>query len=126
MKKIKAFGVVRAATIVAFAVSVHADSARADDPSSRDSYTSPLTTSNIGAKPNLFRWTAGSKKKIALGNMPGHPAPATNNAGVYVVQPGDTVYAIMRRSGVTFRKIVSLNNLEAPYLIKIGQILALK
>lgn len=41
----------------------------------------------------------------------------------YVVEPGDTLYAVAFRLGVDFRTLASLNNIDPPYLIKVGQTL---
>jgi len=40
---------------------------------------------------------------------------------VLVVQRGDTVYGISRRHGVPMREVISLNNLQAPYTLYVGQ-----
>jgi murein DD-endopeptidase MepM/ murein hydrolase activator NlpD len=55
-----------------------------------------------------------SSYKSASGNK----APAS----VKVVR-GDTVYGIGRRYGVSPQTIISLNNLRAPYMLEIGQVL---
>lgn len=47
------------------------------------------------------------------------------NGTTHVVRPGETVYAVMRATGVPVKKIISLNNLKAPYTIKVGQALRL-
>ncbi|MEQ8710395.1 MAG: LysM peptidoglycan-binding domain-containing M23 family metallopeptidase [Rhodospirillales bacterium] len=39
----------------------------------------------------------------------------------YLVQSGDTVYAISRRFNVSVRSIIDLNNLQPPYLLYVGQ-----
>ena len=41
----------------------------------------------------------------------------------YVVEPGDTLYAVAFRLGVDFRTLASLNNIDPPYVIKVGQTL---
>ena len=48
--------------------------------------------------------------------------PAT---GVVVVRPGDTVYAIARRYGVSPRTIIEQNGLTPPYQLDVGRRLAL-
>lgn len=43
----------------------------------------------------------------------------------YVVQPGDTLFAIAFYSGNTYRDLAKLNGLSAPYVINVGQRLKL-
>jgi murein DD-endopeptidase MepM/ murein hydrolase activator NlpD len=50
------------------------------------------------------------------------PIPAS---GMADVAPGDTVYAIARRYDVAMRDVIDANNLEAPFLLKVGQSLRL-
>lgn len=42
----------------------------------------------------------------------------------YVVQPGDTLYAIAFRLGMDYRSLAALNQIDAPYVIRVGQSLA--
>ena len=42
----------------------------------------------------------------------------------YIVQPGDTLYAIAFRLGMDYRALAALNQIEAPYTIFVGQSLA--
>ncbi len=53
---------------------------------------------------------------------PSLPIPASGTADV---APGDTVYSLARRYGVTMRDIIDVNRLEAPFLLQIGQTLKL-
>ena len=41
----------------------------------------------------------------------------------YVVEPGDTLYAVAFRLGVDYRTLASLNNIDPPYVIRVGQTL---
>ncbi len=43
------------------------------------------------------------------------------NAGVYVVQPGDTLYRIVANTGASLADISAANNLQPPYILKVGQ-----
>jgi len=59
--------------------------------------------------------------------------PATYVAGTrsaggssYTVKKGDTVFEIMRQTGVYWKDIIRLNNLQAPYNISPGQRIRLK
>jgi lipoprotein NlpD len=42
----------------------------------------------------------------------------------YIVQPGDTLYAIAFRLGMDYRALAALNDIEAPHMILVGQSLA--
>lgn len=53
-----------------------------------------------------------------------YPA-ATHGKGSIVVQTGDTLYAISRYHQTALQALVAANNLEAPYVIKPGQVLRL-
>ena len=57
-----------------------------------------------------------------------YTAPAVATGGnSYVVKKGDTVFEVMRQTGVYWKEIISLNNLQAPsYTIQPGQQLRLK
>jgi len=51
----------------------------------------------------------------------GEPARATvSSSAIVTVQPGDTVYAIGRRTGASPQAIIALNRLRAPYALEIG------
>ena len=41
----------------------------------------------------------------------------------YVVEPGDTLYAMAFRLGMDYRTLASLNNIDPPYVIRVGQAL---
>ncbi|MBT1450243.1 peptidoglycan DD-metalloendopeptidase family protein [Glaciecola sp. XM2] len=43
----------------------------------------------------------------------------------YIVQPGDTLFAIAFYSGNTYRELAKINGLSAPYTINVGQTLKL-
>lgn len=51
------------------------------------------------------------------------PAPIADESlpGQVTVLPGDTVYAISRRTGATPQSIIALNRLQPPYALEIGQ-----
>ncbi len=52
---------------------------------------------------------------------------ATGGGSSYVVRKGDTVFEVMRQTGVYWKDIISMNNLVAPaYTISPGQTLRLK
>ena len=41
----------------------------------------------------------------------------------YVVQPGDTLYAVAFRLGIDYRTLAGINNIDPPYVIKVSQVL---
>lgn len=41
----------------------------------------------------------------------------------YVVEPGDTLYAVAFRLGLDYRALATLNNIDPPYVIRVGQTL---
>jgi len=53
-------------------------------------------------------------------------AVATGGNSSYMVKKGDTVFEVMRQTGVYWKDIISMNNLTAPYTISPGQTLRLK
>jgi len=57
----------------------------------------------------------------------GNTGGGGSNGSVYVVKPKDTVFQVMRNTGVYWKTIIKLNNLQAPdYTITPGQRLKLK
>jgi murein DD-endopeptidase MepM/ murein hydrolase activator NlpD len=59
-------------------------------------------------------------RSVPLAN--GSSVPAS---GVVTVRPGDTVYSIARRYGVSQRELIERNNLQPPYLLRVGERLSL-
>jgi len=55
-----------------------------------------------------------------------YSASSTGGSGSYTVKKGDTVFEIMRQTGVYWKDIIRLNNLTAPYNISPGQRIRLK
>ena len=43
------------------------------------------------------------------------------DSGVVTVRPGDTVYSVARRYGVSQRELIEMNGLRPPYLLRVGQ-----
>lgn len=48
-----------------------------------------------------------------------------NSSNSIIVQRGDTLYSISRRSGVPLKELINANNLHAPYTLHVGQVLSL-
>lgn len=71
-------------------------------------------TSNIGVKPNTQNVQPAVNSNLIDAN------------GFYTVQEGDTVYSIMRATGVPVETIIRLNNLSNPDVIKVGQKLKMR
>ncbi len=53
-------------------------------------------------------------------------AGASTGGSTYMVKKGDTVFEIMRQTGVYWKDIISINNLQPPYSISPGQTIRLK
>ncbi len=51
------------------------------------------------------------------------PPVAPGTEGSYVVQPGDTLYSIARRYGLSSEELALYNNITNPNLIPVGQVL---
>ena len=51
------------------------------------------------------------------------PPPATS--GTYVVQAGDTMFSISQRYAITLTALIQANNVYAPYIIYVGQVLVI-
>jgi LysM repeat protein len=82
----------------------------------------------VAANPNVSLNTVYPGQVL---NMPGAGAPPAGgstgggSAGgrTYVVQPGDTLYRIGLRFGVSYTAIASANGIPAPYNVYAGQVL---
>ena len=52
----------------------------------------------------------------------GAAGPGTGpDSGLVSVRPGDTVYSVTRRYGVSQRELIEMNGLRPPYLLRVGQ-----
>jgi lysozyme len=78
-----------------------------------------IVQANGIVNPNLI--FSGQRLWIPSGTGPG-PGPGPGPApAVYIVRPGDTLYAIARRYGTTYQALAALNGLHYPYTIYVGQ-----
>lgn len=66
-----------------------------------------------------------SNSILPWADLPTHSNPSSYK-GSYQVNQGDTVYEVMRRTGVPVKTIISLNHLPAPHAIQAGQVLRLR
>lgn len=62
-------------------------------------------------------------RQVQAGTMVLVPVPAPGGGYGYYVRPGDTVYSIARRFGMTLEELVSLNNIGPDFTIHPGTIL---
>ena len=71
-------------------------------------------------------WKAVTKpaKKLSQ-TATGNALPWADLPTTYTAKAGDTVYAAMRNTGVPVKKIIRINKLSAPHVIKAGQVLRL-
>lgn len=60
-----------------------------------------------------------------VGGGAGNQPPAAGNQGQYTVKPGDTLWHIAQRYGVTVNDLVAANNIPNPNLIHPGQVLTI-
>ncbi|GAA0414762.1 hypothetical protein GCM10009133_23960 [Cocleimonas flava] len=104
--------------------------------------TAPAANTNVTAS-NKSIYTGSYQQKTYKPYAPttysGGSAATTNTAtyantagtsssggSSYVVKKGDTVFEIMRQTGVYWKDIISINNLQPPYNISPGQTIRLK
>lgn len=79
-----------------------------------------LTACSVGpSRPRLANPDPGANPPSTSG---GYDVPSD---GVISVRPGDTVYALARRYGVSARTIIETNRLAPPYLLQVGDRLTL-
>ncbi len=71
--------------------------------------------------------SAATTGTATYANTAGTSSTASAGGGsTYVVKKGDTVFEIMRQTGVYWKDIISINNLTPPYSISPGQTIRLK
>ena len=54
---------------------------------------------------------------------PSPTAPGVTDQQTYTVQPGDTMFSLALRFGVTVQALAEANNIDDPDLISVGQVL---
>ncbi|MBL4891161.1 MAG: LysM peptidoglycan-binding domain-containing protein [Rhizobiaceae bacterium] len=60
---------------------------------------------------------AGAKKVVKVSAV----RTSASSASLVMVQPGDTLYAIGLKHGLTISEISSLNGMSDPYVVRVGQ-----
>ena len=70
--------------------------------------------------------SAATTNTATYANTAGISSAASAGGSTYVVKKGDTVFEIMRQTGVYWKDIISINNLTPPYNISPGQTIRLK
>ena len=76
--------------------------------------------------PVIERSTAISNKKPASVKPANKSSDKDWRPDVYVVKKGDTLYSIGLEYGYDYKEIAQLNQIEQPYVIRVGQSLKLK
>lgn len=64
-----------------------------------------------------------SKPKASSVAKKSTKTPTSSKGATYTVQSGDTLYGIARKTGVKYSTLISLNHLDKPELLKVGQVL---
>lgn len=80
----------------------------------------------IGWAPANAFWTTVPVTTLPVtsgGPTPPPPTTPPPTQTTYIVQPGDTVFSIAQRFGITIPALVAANNIPADYRIYIGQVL---
>jgi LysM repeat protein len=81
-----------------------------------------ISTRNGLVNPNLIY--AGQNLTVCS-NCGGGPTPPPNCKATYTVMPGDTLYGIALKYGVTVYTLAAANNISNPNLIYVGQVLCI-
>lgn len=100
-----------------------------------------LSVIDAATQENYYQWSTADAYSLsdpsAITDTPTSPSTATmpsatktnipnsSNASTYTVQPGETLFAVMRQSGRTLQELIQWNGLQPPYSIKAGQVLKL-
>jgi len=69
--------------------------------------------------------TAAPSEPFAVVPPPGAPSIPIPASGIHRVERGNTVYSVSRLYGVPVRAIIETNGLTSPYLLKVGENLAI-
>lgn len=87
--------------------------------------TPPATTGGTATTPpNPVAWVIGKGETAATGTDT--HSGNTSSQGIWIVDPGDTLYGISRASGVSEATLMTLNGITNPNLLIAGQTIKLK
>lgn len=95
-----------------------------------------LSTVDAATRENYYQWPSPDAYSLGNGNTYGSEPTSPSNsvtstvssgaaASAYIVQPSETLFAVVRQTGVSLQKIIQLNDLQPPYQVKAGQKLRL-
>lgn len=97
-----------------------------------------LSTVDAATRENYYQWSSPDAYSLGSGNTYGsEPTSPSNNvtsttssgaaipASTYTVQPSETLFAVVRQTGVPLQQLIQLNDLQPPYPVKAGQKLRL-
>lgn len=62
---------------------------------------------------------------VTLAGVPLNAALAADGNSTYQVRQGETLFEVVRKTGVPINNLIRLNQLPAPYHLRAGQVLAL-
>ena len=77
----------------------------------------------IGNAPEATPVKAIVAKPVTGNHKAGSTSKKKDGSSSYTVQPGDTLYGIARKTGVGYSTLLSLNKLDKPELLRVGQVL---
>ena len=77
----------------------------------------------IGSVPETTPVKAVVAKPVVLNNKTDAASKKKGKSSTYTVQPGDNLYKIARKTGVGYSTLLSLNKLDKPELLQVGQVL---
>lgn len=81
-----------------------------------------LVSLNNISNPNLIR----VGQVLIVSTSGGTTTPPPSSSTTYTVRSGDTLYSIARRYNTTVARLVSVNNISNPNLIRVGQVLTIR
>ena len=95
-----------------------------------------LSTVDAATRENYYQWPSPDAYSLGNGNTYGSEPTSPSNsvtstvssgaaAPAYIVQPSETLFAVVRQTGVSLQKIIQLNDLQPPYQVKSGKKLRL-
>lgn len=81
---------------------------------------------NINSAKDAQKITVSEQPTQVLGAFDQSDAGSASVPATYTVQKGDTLFNIAQTHGVNWVVIATLNNLKAPYNLKVGTVLKLR